>query len=96
MKVRVESYSGYKANERPLCFYLGGTPYRVEELLDQWYSPGKTYFRVRAIDGNIYILCHDGYLEEGFWTLESFRREHGSPLTDSVSEVTDGTVRKTE
>jgi hypothetical protein len=89
MKVRVESYSGFKANERPLCFHLGGTAYRVEELLDQWYSPGKTYFRVRASDGNIYILCHDGSLEEGFWTLESFRREHVSQLPESVSKAPD-------
>jgi len=80
MRLRVESYSGFKANERPLCFYLGDKPYRVNELLDRWYGPGKSYFRVRASDGNIYILCHNGASEEEFWTLESFRREPDSQI----------------
>ncbi len=72
MQVRVESYSGYKADQRPLCFYLHDRKYQVEEVLDQWYGPDDTYFRVRAEDGNIYILRHAG--PEGGWTLESFRR----------------------
>jgi hypothetical protein len=45
----------------------------VEEVLDQWYGPGDTYFRVRAQDGNTYILRHSAGEEEA-WTLEAFRR----------------------
>ena len=74
MQVRVESYSGYKADQRPLCFYLRERKYQVEEVLDQWYGPDDTYFRVRAEDGNIYILRHSHAGSEGSWTLESFRR----------------------
>ncbi len=74
MQVRVESYSGYKIDQRPLCFYLRDRKYQVEEVLDQWYGPDDTYFRVRAEDGNIYILRHAHAGPEGGWTLESFRR----------------------
>lgn len=74
MQVRVESYSGYKADERPLCFYLRDRKYQVDEILDRWYGPDETYFRVRAEDGNIYILRHARAEPDETWTLESFRR----------------------
>lgn len=71
MKVRVEAYAGRKANERPLRFHLGEHGYTIEEILDQWYGPSDTFFKVRADDGNLYILrCRE---PEGEWTLESFR-----------------------
>ncbi len=71
MQVRVECYAGYKAEQRPLRFYLRERPYEVEEVLDQWYGPEDTYFRVRAQDGNTYILRHSRAWDA--WTLESFR-----------------------
>jgi hypothetical protein len=73
MRLAVECYAGYKANERPLAFSLGERRHTVEEVLDRWYGPGATYFRVRSDDGNIYILQHD--VERDVWTLESFRRD---------------------
>jgi hypothetical protein len=74
MELRVECYSGYKSDERPLSFFMGERQYVVEEILDQWYSPGATYFRLRADDGNVYILRHAESGLEDTWTLESFRR----------------------
>lgn len=70
MRVRVETYSGYKADERPFRFQMGDSVYEVESVDDQWYSPGASWFRVKARDGNIYILCHDS---EDIWTVQSFR-----------------------
>jgi hypothetical protein len=35
MKAEVVCYSGYKGDERPVRFRLGGQDYFVEELLDQ-------------------------------------------------------------
>ena len=73
--MRVECYAGRKADERPLRFSLDGHDYLVEEILDQWYGPSHTFFKLRANDGNLYIL---GHREEGDeWTLESFRRLAG-------------------
>jgi hypothetical protein len=70
--VKVRSYEGYKADERPVEFQLGEEVYGVRAVLDRWYEPDYTYFKVKANDGNTYILKHS--LDDQ-WTLESFRRE---------------------
>jgi len=72
-KVEVVCYSGYKGDERPVRFRLGGQDYFVEELLDQWYGPQNIFFKVRASDGNVYILQRRSSVPEGEWSLESFR-----------------------
>jgi hypothetical protein len=72
MILRVQCYAGRKADERPVRFQLGEREYVVEEILDQWYGPDETFFKVRADDGNLYILLHDHSADE--WQLESFRR----------------------
>ncbi len=73
MTVEVQAYSGYKADERPLRFRLGGEWLEVVEVVDRWYDPDAVYFRLRAADGNLYILRHREGTDE--WTLEAFRRE---------------------
>ena len=57
--LRVETYSGYKADQCPLRFFLNDHAYEIISIDDQWYSPGASLFRVRANDGNIYVLRHD-------------------------------------
>lgn len=74
MKIIVECYSGRKADERPVRFQLEGHAYAVEEVLDQWYGPDSAFFKVRANDGNLYILRHATSRETGEWSLESFRQ----------------------
>jgi hypothetical protein len=73
MKLRVECYSGGKADERPVRFYLGERVYFVEEVIDQWYGPSDLFFKVRANDGNLYILRQSSSTPENTWSLESFR-----------------------
>jgi hypothetical protein len=70
-EIRVRCYAGYRADERPLRFVLAGREFEVEELDDRWYSPGASYFRVRASDGNFYVLRHDE--GQDLWTLDGFR-----------------------
>jgi len=72
MKLRVECYAGRKADERPVRFHLDERDYLVEEVLDQWYGPDDTFFKVRADDGNLYILRRNTSADE--WTLETFRQ----------------------
>lgn len=69
--VHVECYSGHRADERPLRFSIGEKAYEVAELDDKWYSPGATFFRVRADDGNLYVLRHDEGADT--WSIEAFR-----------------------
>ena len=70
--VRVEYYSGTKANERPVRFELEGHDYMVDEVIEQWYGPDDAFFKVRAEDGNIYVLRHNAVAD--VWALESFRK----------------------
>jgi hypothetical protein len=67
MKVRVESYSGYKPNERPIRFWIGNTVLLVESIEDQWFGIGATHFRVRANDGKTHILSYSP--NEDAWNL---------------------------
>ena len=75
MKLQVECYSGRKPDERPLRFELDGHDYTVEDVLDQWYGPDSTFFKVRAQDGHFYILRHHTYGDADDWSLESFRSQ---------------------
>lgn len=74
MKLQVECYAGQKADERPVRFRLDDRDYMVEELLDQWYGPDDVFFKVRADDGNLYILRHNASAHEDAWHLEAFRQ----------------------
>jgi hypothetical protein len=77
MNVRVECYAGRKDSERPVRFLVGDRSYDVEDVLDQWYGPEHLFFKVRADDGNVYILRHDTSAPDGEWELVSFRSERG-------------------
>ena len=75
MKVEVESYSGFKADERPLRFRLGERWLAVEEVVDRWYDPDAVYFRVRADDGTTsYRHAERADGESGPGSLESLTR----------------------
>jgi hypothetical protein len=73
MKLRVQCYSGRKEEERPVRFQLGERDYMVEEIVDQWYGPDDAFFKVRADDGNLYILRRGTSATEEEWSLEAFR-----------------------
>jgi hypothetical protein len=74
MKLEVECYSGHKADQRPLRFRLDGREYAVEAVLDVWYEPESISYKVRADDGNFYILRRQTSTPEGAWELVSFRQ----------------------
>lgn len=71
MRLEVQCYAGRKADERPVRFRMGDRDYMVEEIVDQWYGPDDQFYKVRADDGNLYILRQN--LDGGEWSLESFR-----------------------
>ena len=75
MRVEVEAYSGYKANERPLRFRLGDQWYQVREVADRWYSPEAFYFKVVTDDGDRYVLRMEQ--DTGEWSLQAFRAGPG-------------------
>lgn len=74
IQVRVECYSGYKADECPRCFHLENMRFEIEAITDRWYQaetkpgfPKADYFKVQTTDGRQYILKHEHV--SGNWYL---------------------------
>ena len=64
--IKVECYSGYKADEYPKCFYWDKNRFEVQQVLDRWYQgdsnpewPVSNYFKVATECGELFILKHD-------------------------------------
>ena len=55
-KIVVTAYSGYKANERPFSFVLGGQRLDVKTIIDRWYGQEHDYFKVLADDARVYLI----------------------------------------
>lgn len=69
--VQVESYSGYKADERPARLHLADRTIEIVAIEDRWYSPGATYFRVLVDSGDRYVLRHEE--AQDVWSLVGYR-----------------------
>ena len=59
MTVEVQCYAGRKADERPVRFRVGDRDYMVEEIVEQWYGPDASFYKVRADDHGLYLLRHE-------------------------------------
>jgi len=69
LPIHVDAYSGYKANERPRRFTLDEVVYEIDAVLDHFYEPSATYFKVQSVEGKTYLLRYDEEADE--WTLQS-------------------------
>lgn len=67
IRLTVRTYSGYKADERPVSFTFGEKTCDVVEIIDRWYGLDHAYFKLRASDGNLYVLRH--HLEDEEWEM---------------------------
>jgi len=80
--VEVKCYSGFKVNERPLSFTLYDREFSVMDIEGSWFEEDecscarKVCFRVRADDGDLYLLSNDENTED--WVLRRVWRL-GSP-----------------
>ena len=83
--MRVECYSGYRADQRPLRFVLRGHTFEIMDVEDQWYSPGAIYFRVRTEDGDYFVLRHDQ--AQDVWSLDAFRSSRDHPPLPEAPEI---------
>jgi len=65
--VEVQCYAGRKADERPVRFRVGDRDYIVDEIIEQWYGPDDSFYKVRADDGNVFLLrCRTS---TGTWSI---------------------------
>lgn len=65
-KLQVESYSGYKANERPTLFCLKDRRVGIVDIIDRWYGTSHDFFKVLADDGRVYVLKWQRFTDEWF------------------------------
>ena len=65
--ISVQSYAGYKGDERPTSFTFLGRTLQVKEIIDRWYDVDYCCFKVLADDGSRYLLRHD--LNTDGWEL---------------------------
>ena len=67
--VKVECYSGYRINERPVAFTINECDdtrsFKIREVIDRWFGETADYFKVIADDENIYLLKYDGRQDAG-------------------------------
>ena len=82
-ELKVECYAGYKANQRPLAFFLGKRRLQVQKIVDQWYGSDHTYFKILAEDDNTYILRYSE--KEDRWELVFFK--DGKYDSDGQQEI---------
>jgi hypothetical protein len=73
-KLKVECYAGYKGNQRPLALSLGKRRMRITKIIDQWYGPDHTYFKVLTDEENVYILRYREVSDN--WELVFFSEGH--------------------
>ena len=66
--IKVECYSGYKVDERPVSFILNGKEHMIDRIIEQWRSSDADYFKVLADDGKEYLLAHNNINDN--WVLE--------------------------
>jgi hypothetical protein len=50
-------------------FVLDEASYDIAAVLDQWYEPSATYFKVQSTEGKTYLLRYDEEADD--WTLQS-------------------------
>src|SRR4051812_1959291 len=69
IRIYVEAYSGYKANERPMRFYVDEDTYEISAIHDLWEDPNATFFKVTTTEQKTYLLRYDACEDE--WSLQS-------------------------
>ncbi len=74
--IKVECYSGYKADELPLCFYWHDKKYEIVQIIDRWYQvehssyyPAANYFKVIVAGNDQFIIKHDVAKDEWYLVI---------------------------
>jgi hypothetical protein len=69
--ITVECYAGHRGEQTPRVIVLGDRRIEVTEVLDQWLAPDHRYFKIRADDGDTYLIRHDP--GAGSWELTMYK-----------------------
>ncbi len=72
LKIEVVCYAGYRGEESPRSFVLGGKNIEVASIIKEWVDESaadrvrRRFFRVEGSDGYIYTLFYDETLSSWF------------------------------
>ena len=74
VNIKVEGYSGFKADEYPKYFQMENNRFEIYEITDRWYQgsntsefPVSNYFKVETTCGQQFIIKHE--LDNDEWYL---------------------------
>ncbi|RPH99354.1 MAG: hypothetical protein EHM72_11270 [Calditrichaeota bacterium] len=77
VRTKVKCHSGYKLNEYPIAFEFQNRFTEITEIVDRWYEggidvsrPALYYFKVRSMEGKLYLLRYDPLFNT--WHLADF------------------------
>ncbi len=73
----VETYSGARADERPVALRLRGLRVPVRTILDRWLGEDHAYFKLVGEDDVRYLIRHD--LQSDTWELILMEVPEGVP-----------------
>jgi hypothetical protein len=69
-KVKVECYSGYRANERPVAFTFEDRRWEIIDVIDRWFEGGVQprrpvldYFKVKTSEGRVFLLRYNSLFD---------------------------------
>jgi hypothetical protein len=75
LTVGVECYAGHRGEQTPRALILVDRRIPVAAVVDAWLAPDYRYFKLKAADGDTYLVRHDE--QSNTWELTMFRAEHG-------------------
>jgi len=64
--IKVEGYSGFRPDERPLSFSYAGKHHEVKAIIESWYegspiagNPNYKFFKIVTDEGTEYLLRYN-------------------------------------
>jgi hypothetical protein len=73
LSIGVECYAGHRGEQTPRTLILGARRIAVADVLDAWLAPDHRYFKLKAADGDTYLVRHDE--RSNTWELTMFRSQ---------------------
>jgi hypothetical protein len=73
LSIRVECAAGHRGEQTPRALILGDRRLDVSEVIDAWLAPDHRYFKLKATDGDTYLVRHDERSDS--WELTMFRAQ---------------------
>jgi hypothetical protein len=80
ISIKVTCYAGYRGEQEPQAFELGGNTVTVQSIQDRWLSPDYRYFKILDGDGCQYIIRHDENTQA--WELVYYQHPDAREKTD--------------